>query len=135
MTGQTASPTRSVKETNMVSGLDDVVAAETVLSDVDGIGGRLVIRGHSLDEIAGRMGYEAVIALLLDGFFEALPTGAELGNALGTARAEVFERTTRLLPGLAELPLYDGMRAGVAMLPDGDDLADALRLIAAPAVL
>src|SRR4051812_37666076 len=119
----------------MVSGLDDVVAAETVLSDVDGIGGRLVIRGHSLDEIAGQMSYEAVIALLLDGFFEDLPTGIALDQMLGRARAEVFERAANLVPTLATLPLYEGMRAGVALMPDGDGVADALRLIAAPAVL
>jgi citrate synthase len=120
---------------NMVSGLEDVVAAETVLSDVDGIGGRLVIRGRSLDEIAGHMSYEAVIALLLDGFFDALPTGAELARTLGTARNDVFERIKDRLPSLVGLPLYDGMRAGVAMMPDGDGAEDALRLIAAPAVL
>ncbi len=119
----------------MISGLDDVVAAETVLSDVDGIGGHLVIRGHSLDEIAGQMDYEAVIALLLDGFFDSLPGDAALGRALGTARGEVFERTVGLVPSLIDLPLYDGMRAGVALMPDGDGVADALRLIAAPAVL
>jgi len=119
----------------MVSGLDDVVAAETVLSDVDGIGGRLVIRGHSLDEIAGHMSDEAAIALLLDGFFDDLPTGAALGQMLGKARGEVFERTADLLPRLAGLPLYEGMRAAVALMPDGDAMADALHLIAAPAVL
>ena len=41
----------------MANGLDDVVAAETVLSDVDGLGGRLTIRGHSLPELAGRWTY------------------------------------------------------------------------------
>ena len=32
-------------------GLEGVVAAHTVLSEVDGAAGRLVIRGHTLDEI------------------------------------------------------------------------------------
>ncbi len=49
--------------------------------------------------------------------------------------ATVFERAANLLPGLIGLSLYDGMRAGVATMPDGDGTADALRLIAAPAVL
>ena len=35
----------------MKSGLDDVVAAETVLSDVDGKNGRLIVRGVSLDDL------------------------------------------------------------------------------------
>src|SRR5512140_3810983 len=120
---------------SMNSGLEDVVAAETVLSDVDGIGGRLVLRGRSLDEVAGRMRYEAIIALLLDGFFDALPAEAALVRALGEARAEVFARTQALIPALTGLDLYDAMRAGVALMPDGDQRDDALRLIAAPAVL
>ncbi|HEY8004021.1 MAG TPA: citrate/2-methylcitrate synthase, partial [Phenylobacterium sp.] len=50
-------------------GLEDVVAAATVLSEVDGQAGRLIIRGHSLDELAGRATYEEVVRLLWDGFF------------------------------------------------------------------
>ena len=34
----------------MAVGLDDVVAAETVLSHVDGQAGRLVLRGFDLEE-------------------------------------------------------------------------------------
>ena len=37
----------------MSDGLEGVIAAETVLSEVDGKAGRLVIRGLSLDELAG----------------------------------------------------------------------------------
>ena len=41
-----------------MDGLRDVVAAETVLSDVDGAAGRLILRGFTLDELAGRVSYE-----------------------------------------------------------------------------
>ncbi len=47
----------------MSDGLDDVVAAHTVLSEVDGAAGRLVIRGHSLAELAGRTSFEEMVAL------------------------------------------------------------------------
>ncbi|RUW70456.1 MULTISPECIES: citrate synthase/methylcitrate synthase [unclassified Mesorhizobium] len=119
----------------MANGLDDVVAAETVLSDVDGLGGRLTIRGHSLPELAGRWRYPQVARLLLDGFFDDLPGDAELAEAIGRARVEVFQRLQPIFPTLAALDVYSGMRAGIALLPDGGTLADALRLIAAPAVL
>ena len=119
----------------MNNGLDDVVAAETVLSDVDGANGRLIIRGHSLDAIAGRMGFEDLVHLLFDGFFDDLPSPAHLGAMLGRARLEVFDTTAPLLPLLAGIPTYDAMRAATALFPDGTSLADALRLIAAPAVL
>ena len=56
----------------MLNGLDEVVAAETVLSDVDGAGGTLIIRGFPLAALAGRVPFEATIGLLLDGFFEDL---------------------------------------------------------------
>ncbi|TGQ67594.1 citrate synthase/methylcitrate synthase [Mesorhizobium sp. M00.F.Ca.ET.186.01.1.1] len=119
----------------MANGLDDVVAAETVLSDVDGLGGHLTIRGHSLTELAGRWDYAQVVRLLLDGFFDDLPGDAELAEGIGEARSDVFARLQPLLPSLAALDVYSGMRAGMAFLPDGETLTDALRLIAAPAVL
>lgn len=119
----------------MANGLDDVVAAETVLSDVDGLGGNLTIRGHSLQALAGRWNYPAVVALLFDGFFEDLPAGEELSARIGEARADVFRCIQPMLPALASLDLYSGMRAGMAFLPDGESLADALLLVAAPAVL
>ncbi|MBZ9848394.1 citrate synthase/methylcitrate synthase [Mesorhizobium sp. CA14] len=119
----------------MANGLDDVVAADTVLSDVDGAGGHLTIRGHSLMELAGRWRYAQVVRLLFDGFFDDLPSDAELEKAIGNARVEVFDRVQPMLAQLAPLDIYSGMRAGMAVLPDGDGLADALRLIAAPAVL
>lgn len=119
----------------MANGLDDVVAAETVLSDVDGLGGHLTIRGHALPELAGRWRYAQVIRLLLDGFFDDLPGDDELAVRLGEARVEVFKRLTPSLSLLAPLEIYSAMRAGMALLPDGETLTDALRLIAAPAVL
>ena len=48
-----------------MSGLDDVIAAETRLSEVDGIKGHLVICGHTLDRLVGHASYESVLALLL----------------------------------------------------------------------
>jgi citrate synthase len=116
----------------MSDGLEDVVAAETVLSEVDGKNGVLIIRGHSLDELAGRTRFEEAVRLLLDGFFDDLP--ADLTKALGAARAEVFGEVAALDTGLLDRSPIEAMRALTARLADGDDLPTALRLIAAPAV-
>ena len=113
-------------------GLEDVVAARTVLSDVDGAAGRLVIRGRSLDELVGRVTFEGAVGLLWDGFFASAP--ADLAAPLGAARAEVFGETRALDAALAAREPMEGMRALTARLADGDDLATALRLVAAPAV-
>jgi len=119
----------------MNAGLEDVIAAQPVLSDVDGAAGQLVIRGHALGELAASWSVEQVIGLLFDGFFPDLADQADVRARLGTARGEVHDHLNDLLPALARLGAYDGMRAGIALLPDGDSIDDALRLVAAPAVL
>jgi citrate synthase len=116
----------------MSDGLEGVVAADTVLSEVDGHAGRLIIRGHDLDELAGRTTYEEVTRLLWDGFFDRLP--ADLAPAMAAARVEVFAEVSALDTGLLDRSPIEGMRALTARLADGDDLSVALRLTAAPAV-
>jgi citrate synthase len=116
----------------MSDGLEGVVAADTVLSEVDGQAGRLVIRGRSLDDLAGRASYEEVTRLLWDGFFDNLP--GDLAPALAAARLEVFEEVSALDTGLLDRTPIEAMRALTARLADGDSLAVALRLVAAPAV-
>ena len=120
----------------MISGLDDVVVAETVLSDVDGQAGRLVIRGHSLDDLVGNATYERVLAMLWDGFFAELPDVERLRARLGKARRDVSEHLTAVDAKLLQLPLFDAVRALVARIgeSDGDGLDGALMLVAAPAV-
>jgi len=116
----------------MSDGLEGVVAADTVLSEVDGQAGRLVIRGLSLDELAGNTTFEEAAHLLFDGFFDDLPP--DLAPTLGRARAEVFAEVSAMDDGLLALGPVEAMRALTARLPDGDDLHTALRLLAAPAV-
>ncbi|HYD45849.1 MAG TPA: citrate synthase/methylcitrate synthase [Phenylobacterium sp.] len=116
----------------MSDGLESVVAAETVLSEVDGQAGRLVIRGRSLDDLAGRTSFEQVTHLLWDGFFDDLPH--DLSAPLGRARAEVFAEVEALDAALQARSPIEAMRALTARLADGDELAVALRLTAAPAV-
>src|SRR3990167_1561659 len=117
---------------DMSDGLEGVIAANTVLSDVDGLAGRLIIRGYSLDDLAGRTRFEDVAHLLFDGFFDDMP--ADLARALGEARAAVFAETAALDARLLALNPVEAMRALWARLADGDDLDTAFRLLAAPAV-
>lgn len=117
----------------MSDGLEHVVAAETVLSDVDGLAGRLVIRGLPLREIAGQMTYEGALGLLWQGFFEGLPK--DLQRPLGDARYAVHDWLAPQFGGVAGLPVYDAMRALMAGLPDATDLQTALLLAAAPGAL
>ncbi len=113
-------------------GLDGVVAAHTMLSEVDGEAGRLVIRGKTLAELVQIVTYEEAVALLWAGFFDDLP--ANLADALGAARTKVFAEISALDATLLRLTPMEAVRALVARLPDGEDLAGALALTAAPAV-
>jgi citrate synthase len=117
-----------------MDGLENVVAAETTLSDVDGLGGRLVIKGHAVEEIAGRISFEEAAHLLLDGLLDGLPEPAKLARRIGKARLEVWAEVAALDQTLRARPPIESLRALIARLPDGDDLETALRLLAAPAV-
>ena len=118
----------------MISGLEDVVAAETVLSDVDGQSGRLIIRGQSLDELVEHATYEDILTLLWEGFFKESPRADEMPDMLGMARLQVFQHLAAADAQLIEQPAVDAVRALVARLPDGEDIGNALLLVAAPAV-
>jgi citrate synthase len=115
-----------------MSGLDDVIAAETRLSEVDGANGRLVICGHSLDTLAGRVPYEGVLALLLPDLL--WPSAEAIRAELAQARMLVFQQVAHLDADLAALGVTEGLRALMARLPDGEDKSIALMQIAAPAV-
>jgi len=116
----------------MISGLDDVIAAETALSDVDGLNGRLVIAGYSLDALAGHTSYEAVLALLVGTMLDADAAG--IARQLGAARQEVYLYVAGVDAAILALSPTEGLRALIAQLPDGEDVATAYRLLAAPAV-
>jgi citrate synthase len=118
----------------MISGLDDVVVAETVLSDIDGQSGRLIIRGQSLDELVEHATYEDILTLLWEGFFKKPPRAGDMPTLLGAARREVFDHLDAADAELIKQPTVDAVRALMARLPDGEDIGNALLLVAAPAV-
>ncbi|MCA3736236.1 citrate synthase/methylcitrate synthase [Phenylobacterium sp.] len=116
----------------MEAGLESVVAAHTVLSDVDGEAGRLVLRGAALEDLAGVADFETVCARLWSDLGPDLPS--DLRAALGAARAEVWAEVAHLDDGLVALSPVEGLRALMARLADGEGMDAALRVTAAPAV-
>src|SRR5690242_14358809 len=117
-----------------MNGLDDVIAADTVLSDADGQAGTLVIRGHSLDELAGRSTYEEVLALLWGGLFEAAPDRLAVPALLGQARVDAFAHVARTDARWLRDDPVEGLRVLLACMEDGESLTAALRLVAGTAV-
>ena len=118
----------------MLSGLENVIAAETSLSDVDGQAGRLIIRGRSLDELAAGSRYEDVVALLWKELFAECPDAAGIARGIGLARARVSAHLRICDEQLLDLSAVDIVRSLLTRIADGEDLSSALELLAAPAV-
>ncbi|MEQ8814212.1 MAG: citrate synthase [Thalassobaculum sp.] len=116
--------------------MDDAVAAETVLSRVDGEGGRLVVRGLDLEDLVAGHGFEATAALLWGAVDPGLGDPAAVATRLGAARARAFGRVPAILAATDGLAPIDVLRAGVAALSaDGDRAAVLLATAAMPVLL
>ncbi len=102
-----------------MSGLEGVIAADTHLSDVDGERGRLILRGHDVEELAGRASYEEAAAL----FLGSTPD-------LGAARAEAHARLPGLGDALDAPDAMDALRAATAHLPGGSTAAQVIGAVA-----
>ncbi len=113
-----------------MSGLEDVVAADSAICDVDGKNGRLIYRGFDIHDLAEHSTFEEVVYLL---WFGKLPLKAELesfSKELATHRALPKEvvAAMKAMPKKA-LPM-EVLRTVVSLLsmydPDGlDDSKDA----------
>jgi citrate synthase len=89
---------------NVADGLENVVAAETVLSKVDGDAGVLILRGHYLQGIAGRRSFEWLTGVLWQDFVDRPLSEEALRHDLGQARERAFMSLRDTLP----LPLREG---------------------------
>ena len=98
----------------MQAGLDNVVAAETQLSTVDGEAGRLIVRGHDIDALAGVIGFEDMAALLWRDLAPGATEPAALRRRLGAARVAVSADIGPFLAASAGLSPIEALRAGLA---------------------
>jgi citrate synthase len=117
------------RKTAVASGLEGIVVAETRLSDVDGEQGRLVLAGHDVEHLAGRVPFEEVAALLWD----MDPAAARPLVAEGRVRA--FDRLDRLGDALDREDGMDALRAGVAHLSEHDGFGTPAAVTGAVATL
>jgi len=107
-------------QTRVDSGLDGVIVADTVMSEVDGEAGRLIVRGHGLQELVADRGFEGVAALLWSGYGEGGSDESAVREGLAAARVRAFADVPRLLAATDGLSPVEALRVGLAMLPDSD---------------
>ncbi|RPI46888.1 MAG: hypothetical protein EHM59_06145, partial [Betaproteobacteria bacterium] len=99
------------------SGLEGVIAAETVLSHTDGSRGVVLVRGHTVQELISRHGYDGSVALLWEGFAGDGLTRAGILEAFGDGRQLAFQRLGGWLEAAAQRPLIEGVRMCLAAVP------------------
>lgn len=97
---------------NRAIGLDGVVAAETALSHVDGLAGRLVIAGSDVEELSQKATFEAVACRL----WELADGQIRAQGDIGKARVSAFALVPALLNSAKGMAPIDGLRLGFASL-------------------
>src|SRR3989475_10227490 len=99
MTSATAGPTQ--KQAQAAAGsLKDVIAAPTAISTIDGVEGKLIYRGYSIEDLAAHTTFEEVAYLLWEG---DLPNKSQLKAfkdrlVAGRAIPQVLVDHLRMIP-------------------------------------
>src|SRR4030081_972549 len=96
-----AVPAQTSKPASSSAGsLKDVIAAPTAISTIDGIEGRLIYRGYTIEDLAANTTFEEVVYLLWEG---ALPNRQQLDGfktrlAAGRTLPQVVIDHLRMIP-------------------------------------
>src|SRR6202008_2518927 len=99
--------------TRVNSGLDGVVVADTAMSKVDGEAGRLIVRGHAIEDLTATRGFEGVAALLWEGYAGGGGGEAVAAAGLAAARVQAFAEVPRLLAATRGLNPVEALRVGI----------------------
>ncbi|HUZ77281.1 MAG TPA: citrate/2-methylcitrate synthase, partial [Chloroflexota bacterium] len=111
-------------QTVLARGLENVLVAETELSDVDGERGRLTLRGHSVEELAPRATFEDAVYLMWQGILPSAPEREAARAALAAGRMRAFQQLNSLGDALLAADAMDGLKAGLAHLQPAAEQED-----------
>src|SRR5260221_4411528 len=106
------------------SGLEDVVAADTVLSHTDGNSGTIWVGGHTVDDLVAHHGYEGTVAIIWEGFAGENLTRARIQSEFGASRVRAFAQMNDWIGAASKRPLLEGVRIALAALPEDSTPAD-----------
>ena len=111
-------------QTEYRPGLDGVIAAETVLSFLDTVEGRILIKGYDLIELSKEKGYLDIVHLMIE---DSLPTD-EQRKAVEERLKENYAGPKEVIDVLKLLPKdtdpMDALRTGVSVLGSFDGALD-----------
>lgn len=112
------------------NGLENVVAAHTCLSHVDGERGELVIAGWPLEQLVQHFDYTATAALLWQTFNPDLDA-AEISRRLGIARVTAWQALIPFKAKIRALPALESLRLSLDLTADQPELSDEAGVIGA----
>lgn len=102
----------------MDSGLEGLIAAETVLSDTDGERGVVLVRGYTVQDLIREHGFEGAVAILWEGFAgDGLDRG-RVHRDFAEGRRFAYSRLPQWLDAAAGQPLIQGVRMCLSATPD-----------------
>ncbi len=104
----------------MSAGLEGIVAAETRLSRVDGIAGRLIVAGHDVEELVADWSLPEVTALLWNEYADVRSSGDQVASHLGRARLIAADLVPHLLRVSGDATPVEALRTGWSLLNDSD---------------
>lgn len=115
-------------------GLEGVAVADTVLSDVDGERGHLILRGYDVEDLALRCTFEQAYELFSSGSFSSTAS-RQVHEQIGRARLDAFE-VLEASSSVGSLARYaDGMEAlralAGAWISSGDTARDSIAMAGA----
>jgi citrate synthase len=111
------------------NGLEGIVAADTVLSHVDGNTGTIWVRGHTIDDLVKNHGFEGTVAIIWQDFAGSGLTRAKIQSAFGAGRERAFARIADWLGAASKRPLLEGVRIALAALPEDAQPADIVAIL------
>ena len=110
-------------QTRVDSGLDGVIVADTVMSEVDGEAGRLIVRGHAIEELVaharlrGRRG--PAVGRLRRGRWRR---GAPSAQGLRRPACGPLPKCRSCCSATKGLKPVEGLRVGLGMLADSEPM-------------
>jgi citrate synthase len=118
------------------SGLEGVVVAETRISEVDGIRGKLIICGHDSEELAFNSTFEQTCSLLWTTGGTQPTSESDLARKFGQGRVEAYQLLKKYPFVLQQADPMDALRSATSLMSSATqvDWAEYARITAAQAV-
>jgi citrate synthase len=118
---QATAPVCCAGDDTMNNGLEGVVAADTVLSYVNGNDGTLWVRGHNLEDLVKNHGFEGTVAIVWEGFSGEGLTRAKIQSEFGLARERAFAHISNWIDSASGRPILEGVRIALAALSESSE--------------